>query len=271
MKRRQFSMLVFAGMFVLSTVGSAMAQQKLAGIDVSHADVRSGPTVVGRPTSPLWGTVDQVLVTISAEQFVPADSSETWTYDPFNGNGRIRTGGGGFMWFDAAPDLPAGVQIMQIEMEGCDTSATAHISTYLFVTPSPSGGVALARLATSGADANVPGCDFFFVDTSADNIFVDRWNNRYTLRIEISGTDNTTSVRAVRVYYKLRVKPAPVTASFTDVPTSHPFFQYIEALKASGVTGGCVASPPQYCPNDPVTRGQMAVFLSRLVGLHFPF
>jgi hypothetical protein len=67
------------------------------------------------------------------------------------------------------------------------------------------------------------------------------------------------------------VSPAPAAADFNDVPTTHPFFQYIEALKASGITGGCQASPPLYCPDNPVTRGQMAVFLAKALGLHWPY
>jgi hypothetical protein len=63
------------------------------------------------------------------------------------------------------------------------------------------------------------------------------------------------------------VSPAPGTATFNDVPTTHPFFQFIEALHASGITGGCQASPPLYCPDNPVTRGQMAVFLAKALGL----
>ena len=43
-----------------------------------------------------------------------------------------------------------------------------------------------------------------------------------------------------------------------------------EALKASGITGGCSVSPPLFCPADPLTRGQMAVFLAKALGLHRP-
>jgi hypothetical protein len=41
----------------------------------------------------------------------------------------------------------------------------------------------------------------------------------------------------------------------------------IEWLAATGVTKGC--NPPdntQFCPNDFVTRGQMAAFLERAIG-----
>jgi hypothetical protein len=40
-------------------------------------------------------------------------------------------------------------------------------------------------------------------------------------------------------------------------------------LAASGITAGCSTAPPLYCPDDPLTRGQMAVFLSKALGLHF--
>jgi hypothetical protein len=67
------------------------------------------------------------------------------------------------------------------------------------------------------------------------------------------------------------VSAPPVTPSFNDVPTNHPFFPFIEALVAAGITGGCSASPPLYCPDGVVTRKQMAAFISRALGLHFPF
>jgi hypothetical protein len=58
-------------------------------------------------------------------------------------------------------------------------------------------------------------------------------------------------------------QPPAATGMFTDVPLSHAFVRWIEQLAREGITSGCVTSPPQYCPNDPVARGQMAVFLLR--------
>jgi len=63
------------------------------------------------------------------------------------------------------------------------------------------------------------------------------------------------------------VSPIPY---FTDVPSTHPFFKHIQKMKELGITTGCVATPALYCPDVPVTRGQMAVFLVRaLVGDDF--
>ncbi|MGH9379261.1 MAG: S-layer homology domain-containing protein [Thermoanaerobaculia bacterium] len=73
---------------------------------------------------------------------------------------------------------------------------------------------------------------------------------------------------AVEIAWRRTMSPAPATASFDDVPTDHLFFQHVEALTASGITAGCDAD--SYCPDDPLTRGQMAVFLARALGLHWP-
>ncbi|HWZ86148.1 MAG TPA: S-layer homology domain-containing protein, partial [Thermoanaerobaculia bacterium] len=49
--------------------------------------------------------------------------------------------------------------------------------------------------------------------------------------------------------------------TFVDVPNSDPYFHYVETVYVDGVTNGCNASPLLYCPTNPVTRQQMAVFL----------
>ncbi len=51
------------------------------------------------------------------------------------------------------------------------------------------------------------------------------------------------------------------TPYFTDVPASDPYFPWIQKMYELGITSGCGAN--SFCPNDPVTRGQMAVFIIR--------
>ncbi|MBI4904712.1 MAG: S-layer homology domain-containing protein [Acidobacteria bacterium] len=51
------------------------------------------------------------------------------------------------------------------------------------------------------------------------------------------------------------------TPYFTDVPTTHPRFRWIQKLYELGVTTGCGSG--KFCPDDSVTRGQMATFLVR--------
>jgi hypothetical protein len=70
--------------------------------------------------------------------------------------------------------------------------------------------------------------------------------------------------------------PAPSFAStisgtiespFADVPTSHTFYDSIVWAFEQGITTGCSTDPPLFCPNDTVTRGQMATFLDRALDL----
>ncbi len=56
----------------------------------------------------------------------------------------------------------------------------------------------------------------------------------------------------------------PPGGTFLDDDLS-PYEPSIEAIAAAGITLGC--GPVEFCPNDPVTRGQMAAFLVRALGL----
>jgi serine protease len=49
--------------------------------------------------------------------------------------------------------------------------------------------------------------------------------------------------------------------TFTDVPPTHFAYSFIETFATSGITGGC--APETYCPDNPVSRAQMAIFLER--------
>lgn len=51
--------------------------------------------------------------------------------------------------------------------------------------------------------------------------------------------------------------------TFADVPLSYWASSYIMRLYNAGITGGCATNPLQYCPENSVTRDQMAVFLER--------
>ncbi len=52
---------------------------------------------------------------------------------------------------------------------------------------------------------------------------------------------------------------------FADVTCTTPYDAWIEQFARDGVTGGCGGG--NYCPGNPNTRGQMAVFLTKTFGL----
>jgi hypothetical protein len=50
---------------------------------------------------------------------------------------------------------------------------------------------------------------------------------------------------------------------FTDVPSTDPYFKFIQKMKDMGFWTGCSAT--QYCENDAVTRADMAPMVMRAI------
>ena len=84
----------------------------------------------------------------------------------------------------------------------------------------------------------------------------------YSICIRSTDSGNLSTTKS----FDIAINNLIDTATFADVPSSHWAWRYIEALYASGITGGCGMSPLDYCPSIPVTRDQMAIFL--LKGIH---
>jgi hypothetical protein len=75
-------------------------------------------------------------------------------------------------------------------------------------------------------------------------------------------TRGIMAVLIIRGRYGVAVPSSyPAAPYFTDVGPSHPYFPWIQKMAQLGITSGC--SPTAYCADDPVTRGQMAVFIMR--------
>ena len=67
--------------------------------------------------------------------------------------------------------------------------------------------------------------------------------------------------------YGSNYSPPSAAGIFSDVPADHWAEDWIEKLYDEGITGGCGTSPLRYCPDSPVNRAQMAVFLVKTFGL----
>ena len=160
----------------------------------------------------------------------------------------------------AGVTLPSGAKIAGLEVSGCDDSDTSDLTATLLECPDPKGACApIAQVVTNGT----PGCDFF-ATTLADGPNINNLGNSYVLDV-LLGPDSKLRFRDVRVFYRRVLSPAPATATFADVPTNDLAFRAVEALAASGITQGCGIG--QFCPNQTVTRSQMAIFLARALGL----
>src|SRR5205085_88006 len=62
--------------------------------------------------------------------------------------------------------------------------------------------------------------------------------------------------------------PTPATQRFSDVPPTRFGYAYIDDFAKRGITSGCGGG--SYCPDAPVTREQMAVFIERALGVSNP-
>jgi hypothetical protein len=169
--------------------------------------------------------------------------------------------------FIAGINLPSGVYIEQIELDNCDNQPAGELVMTLFDSFGDHDYNTIAEVTSTNLGG---GCGRNFFTLPTPYLYFANLGHYLSLYVNQSMVDPTLKFRGAMVTYRRTVSPAPATATFNDVPTGHPFFRFVEALARAGITGGCNQSPPLYCPDNPVTRGQMAVFLSIALGLHFP-
>ncbi|HTR04506.1 MAG TPA: S-layer homology domain-containing protein [Thermoanaerobaculia bacterium] len=213
-----------------------------------------------------YGTLQESYVHIPAIAFQglnPGDAAHTTGIGGISGF--VTRYGSGDSSLAAPLTLPSGALITSIKFQYCDLNQASNRSFLVLAVSNFEGYV----IATSPfIYSEYGGCSETYTDVAADGLVVD--NNMYAYHLAFYNNigDGTEAIAGVVIGYRLQVSPAPAVPHFTDVPTDHPYFQFIEALYTSGITGGCGGG--NYCPNNPVTRGQMAVFLAKALGLHFP-
>ena len=212
--------------------------------------------------TPAYGVNSVSTYVVTAWDMQVTDSAVGWEGAALASGHRYTTGSAGFL---AGTHLPQGSRIVSIELESCDTTATGAASVLFFRTAETGPSTVLALLNTGTTE--IPGCGRSGIDLAIPET-VENYANRYMVVAANSTFDGSTTIGAVRIFYRLQVSPSPGTATFNDVPTSDPAFQFIEALVASGITAGCGSG--NYCPDAPLTRRQMAVFMSKALGLHWP-
>jgi hypothetical protein len=76
------------------------------------------------------------------------------------------------------------------------------------------------------------------------------------------------AVFLLKAKYGKEYSPPAAEGIFSDVQPGSFFEPWIEQLSVEGITAGCGSGI--YCPSSPVTRAQMAVFLTRTFGLPIP-
>jgi S-layer family protein len=232
-----------------------------------------------------YGTEDLQVVTIPFSRFQPFNSTTTFsTSCCLNGGERWPTAGVNSIMAEIDAGLvPNGADLEQIAFFVSDTNAGVDADfrgqlcrTWTDVDGQNLDGDCPFLATTSGSPGEtIVGGDpdlqvLYQTDVDTDGTLEDVSyivNARFGNAV-VDVFDGSIRLRSVRLLFRRRVSPAPGTSTFGDVPTGHPFFQFVEALAASGITAGCGSG--NYCPDAPLTRGQMAVFLAKALGLHWP-
>jgi cytochrome c peroxidase len=148
-------------------------------------------------------------------------------------------------------------------------------------TPS-AASAATATLSIPSNDPDTPAVDValsatgiltsVFTDVGEDDFAEDFINSIYYSGIT-GGCGNgnfcpdvtvTRAQMAVFIVTALGHSPRACPGQFSDVSAADPSCGFIERLAEEGITGGC--GNGKFCPNDPVTRGQMAVFMETALG-----
>lgn len=246
----------------IAAAAGVLASSALAGPIVDEIAKSPNRLETTRSRPKAFGTQDYSVTVVPAIAFYPASGSQTYsTVPPTFGQSTLARFGptDTVQDFYAPVDLPPGAIVDYIGLNS-ETDALNALGVAMY-----------RRFANSSVDtvadfgSTVHGWD---TDYNAAPIgFLMATPNATTI-LHVQQGDFPTVQRFghVEVWWRRSVSPASVV-TFADVPASHDFYQFIEALAASGITAGCGSN--NYCPDAPLTRGQMAVFLSKALGLHW--
>jgi S-layer family protein len=247
---------------VIAALGLARASSaQRTGESGPQASVSStSPAPSARPET--YGTASTSLLQIPSAAFIASRPAGMQLVEAGSGYVHHEQVGGGAISF-APFNLPNGAQIESIDVyfEDSDPSENMDVHVYQF-----SGTTTLGLLQIGPTISSSGSAGLGFVSQPITPFPVDN-TNQYMVYIN-TGLSTTLAYRAVAIRYRLQVSPDPAIATFGDVPIGHPQHRFVEALVAAGITAGCGSG--NYCPDQPLTRGQMAVFLSVALGLHWP-
>jgi S-layer homology domain len=215
-----------------------------------------------------YGTECCQMLSIPAAAFLPRDNSVQFSGSD-NGYTGVLFEVERPMW--APVNLPTGAVLDFIDLYYSDSEANSDICAALHAYTGPTLGgnppddVTLGFACSSGVGSG------YAIEEMSGTIDNSVWfsNGAHYAVVLSAVVGSYLHFKGVTIWWHREVSPPPLTATFNDVPTSHPQFQFIEALAESGITVGCGGG--NYCPNSPLTRGQMAVFLAKALGLYWPF
>ena len=224
----------------------------LSGLDESSFVIDAGGQItVGPGVAFDAATTPEYAVTVEARDRAGASASIevtiTVTVEPVisggggfgGGGGPVGDGGGG-----------GGGAAAVVEVVGAAYAAAGAEAVF---TAAVSDGTAVGavRWAVTGPDG------FAATGSGPRLVFVAPAGGTYTVSVTVDDAGGGTLTGSV-------------TLTVLGDIAGHHFADPIVWLAERGITVGCTRQPPQYCPDRPVTRAQMASFLTRALDLDTP-
>ncbi|HEY7112158.1 MAG TPA: S-layer homology domain-containing protein [Thermoanaerobaculia bacterium] len=214
---------------------------------------------------PEWGTKDRIFTHVGFNEFTASTEPGAIVQHDAGGGFNVYSVGGGAA-YSAVAHVPSGALVTYLELDYCDTNPAGNVSLELFRCNYL--GMDCHSMSSLSSSTGAAGCHVATDDLTAQGFTMDNNASELVLYAGTSGGDDRTSFSGAYIGYKLQISPAPASPTFGDVSPSNQYYRAIEALAAAGITGGCGSG--NFCPNQNVTRGEMAAFLARALGLHFP-
>jgi len=207
-----------------------------------------------------FGTLQYTVTTVSATSFLPDHSGDTYG-TALCCLSRYFDDGDGELY--ATVNIPAGAVIDYIGLDSYSFCAGV-VGVELWEV----GAGSTSGIATFSSSAHSYATDFN--STPIGWQLPSNTSRALAIQVELSNAcENWPALSWVEIWWRRVVSNPPAFPTFNDVPVNDFGYPYIEALNASGITGGCANG--SFCPDNPVTRRQMAIFLAKALGLHWPY
>ena len=222
--------------------------------------------------------VSDVEITADAPTLAPGSLNDVVVVNPDTTTGTLLKG-----WVADFLDVPAGNQFHANVTRLVSNGVTVGCGGGLYCVDNPTTrsqmAVFLIRARLGFCFTPPPATGTVFPDVPVSNIYA-AWIEelqRQGLTAGCGGgnycpdanvTRSQMAVFLLNTAFGPGYAPPPETgAVFDDVPVGSFGAAWIEDLVDRGITAGCSAAPPLYCPAASITRGQMATFVVKAFNL----
>jgi hypothetical protein len=270
---------------VVGAGGLVWAEDSGSGVPAMDILPASANTVVGDGDNPAFvpnefGIADSDISVIPWMSFLPRDSSDGYNDGAQGVHDRHNTGSSYLYASIGNGDVPNGAEITQIGYYVYDSNGSSDLDLgyCTWWADSGSGQNYNASCTYPVSSSGSSGAMGAFWWPSTTLTMQRRYDHDADMDTDVVGwslitdqngvVDGTLAIGFVRIIWKRQISTAPMSATFNDVSTGHWAFQSVEALAAAEITLGCGGG--NFCPGQAVTRAEMAAFLARALGLHWP-